>query len=80
MTMQKIKTTDVDRARDCVQWLIKNIGPETSVQGSTIRSEGWHLWTQVWQHGGRVDPPVYIIEVNDHVDEDTQLLFALKWS
>ena len=78
--MQKIKTTDVNRARACVQWLIKNVGPETSVQGSTIRSEGWNLWTQGSVTDGRVDPPVYIIEVNDHVDDDTQLMFALKWS
>ena len=78
---QQIKTTDVYRARDCVQWLIKNVGPETYVQGSSIRSLGWNLWTQgSVTPDGRVDPPVYIIEVNDHVDEDTQLLFALKWS
>ena len=78
--MQKIKTTDVCRARDCVQWLIKNVGPEISVQGSTIRSEGWHLWTQAATENGRSYNPTYIIEVNDHVDDDTQLLFALKWS
>ena len=79
--MQKINTTDVYRARDCVQWLIKNVGPETGVQGSSIRSLGWNLWTQgSVTPDGRVDPPVYIIEVNDHVDDDTQLLFALKWS
>ena len=77
---QKISTTDVDRARDCVQWLIKNVGPEEYVQGSSIRSLGWNLWTQGSVTDGRVDPPVYMIEVNDHVDEDTQLLFALKWS
>ena len=80
MTMQKIKTTDVDRARDCVQWLIKNVGPEVGVQGSSIRSLGWNLWTQGSVGAdGRIDPPVYIIEVNNHVDDDTQLLFALKW-
>ena len=78
--IQKIKTTDVDRARDCVQWLIKNVGPEEYVQGSSIRSLGWNLWTQGSVTDGRVDPPVYIIEVNDHVDDDTQLMFALKWS
>lgn len=79
--IQKIKTTDVDRARDCVQWLIKNVGPEVGVQGSSIRSLGWNLWTQGSVGAdGRVDPPVYIIEVNDHVDDDTQLMFALKWS
>jgi hypothetical protein len=78
--MQKISTTDVDRARDCVQWLIKNVGPEEYVQGSSIQSLGWNLWTQGSVTDGRVDPPVYMIEVNNHVDDDTQLLFALKWS
>jgi hypothetical protein len=77
--MQKIKTTDVNRARDCVQWLIKNVGPEVSVQGSTIRSEGWHLWTQSTPADEQSYNPTYIIELNDFVDEDTQLLFALKW-
>ena len=78
---QIISTTDVNRARDCVQWLIKNVGPETGVQGSSVRSLGWNLWTQCSVGAdGRIDPPVYIIEVNDHVDDDTQLLFALKWS
>jgi hypothetical protein len=77
--IQKIKTTDVDRARDCVQWLIKNVGPEVGVQGSSIRSLGWHLWTQATTEDGTYNP-IYTIEVNDHVDDDTQLLFALKWS
>ena len=77
---QKIETTDVYRAKDCVQWLIKNIGPEVSVQGSTIRSEGWHLWTSTISKEEFGYNPIYFIEVNDHVDDDTQLLFALKWS
>ena len=76
---QKISTTDVDRARDCVQWLIKNVGPEVGVQGSSIRSLGWNLWTQATTEDGTYNP-IYTIEVNDHVDDDTQLLFALKWS
>jgi hypothetical protein len=78
--MQKINTTDVYRARDCVQWLIKNVGPEEYVQGSSIRSLGWNLWTQATTEDGTSFNPIYIIEVNDHVDDDTQLLFALKWS
>jgi len=78
--IQKISTTDVDRARDCAQWLVQHVGQAVNVQGSSIQSEGWHLWTQGSVTDGRVDPPVYIIEVNDHVDDDTQLLFALKWS
>ena len=78
--MQKIKTKDVYRARDCVQWLIKNVGPEEYVQGSSIQSLGWRLWTQAATEDGKSYNPTYIIELNDHVDDDTQLLFALKWS
>lgn len=77
---QKIATTDANLARACVQWMIKNIGPETNVQGSTIRSEGWHLWTSTISNEHSNYTPIYFIEVNDHVDDDTQLLFALKWS
>jgi len=77
---QKISTTDVNRARDCAQWLVKNVGPEVSVQGTSIQSLGWHLWTQGSITNNKFDSPVYIIEVNDHVDDNTQLLFALKWS
>jgi hypothetical protein len=79
--MQKIKTSDVDRAMECAKWLVQHVGQTVNVQGSSIRSEGWRLWAQASVGAdGRVDPPVYIIEVNDHVDDDTQLLFALKWS
>ena len=80
LMMQKISTTDIDRARDCAQWLVQHVGPHVSIQGTSIHSLGWNLWTQGSVTDGRVDPPVYIIEVNDHVDDDTQLLFALKWS
>ena len=76
--MQKIKTTDVDRARACVQWLVQHVGPEVYVHGSNIQSLGWHLWTQATTEDGTYNP-IYTIEVNDHVDDDTQLLFALKW-
>jgi hypothetical protein len=76
----KIKTTDLDRAMNCAQWLVQHVGQAVNVQGSSIQSLGWNLWTQGSVTDGRVDPPVYMIEVNDHVDDDTQLLFALKWS
>ena len=76
----KIKLIDAVRARACVQWLIKNVGPVTGVRGSSIRSEGWNLWTQAPVENGKSYDPTYIIEVNDYVDEDTKLLFALSWA
>jgi hypothetical protein len=78
---QNISTTDLDHAMECAKWLVQHVGQAVNVQGSSIRSLGWNLWTQGSVGAdGRVDPPVYIIEVNDHVDDDTQLLFALRWS
>jgi hypothetical protein len=77
--MQKIKTSDVDRAMECAKWLVQHVGQTVNVQGSSIRSEGWRLWAQATTEDGTYNP-IYIIEVNDHVDTDTQLLFALKWS
>lgn len=76
----KIKLYDAVRARGAVQWLMANVGPVTGVQGSSIRSEGWNLWTQAPVENGKSYDPTYTIELNEHVDEDTKLLFALSWS
>ena len=79
ISMSKIIFTDSDHAIDCVKWTMENIGPKISVPGSSIRGEGWHFWTNV--------PPdiskeniTFTMELNEHVDEETQLLFMLKWS
>ena len=79
ISMSKIIFTDSDRAIDCVKWTMENIGPKISVPGSSIRGEGWHFCTNM--------PPdiskeniTFTMELNEHVDEETQLLFMLKWS
>ena len=73
----KFQTTDLEKARDIVQWLIKNIGPQTGGNGSVIRGEGWMFWVSI--------PiplePVICYEIDDLlVDEYTLMTFALKWS
>lgn len=79
MNINKITFTDLNRATDCLKWTMENIGPKIRVPGSSIRGEGWHFWTNV--------PPdiskeniTFTMELNEHVDEETQLLFMLKWS
>jgi len=79
ISMSKITFTDSDRAIDCVKWTMENIGPKISVPGSSIRGEGWHFCTNM--------PPdiskeniTFTMELNEHVDEETQLFFMLKWS
>lgn len=71
---QKITISDPIKARACVQWLIKEIGPVTrSGGGPLINGEGWNAWLNV-------DRPQLIVELDNVVDDDTQLLFALKWA
>lgn len=76
--MCRIKIDDLNRARDCVQWMIKHIGPQLPGNpGTVVRGEGWSFWSEVG------DPDVqYIIhiELNEHVDPETATLFMLKWS
>jgi hypothetical protein len=76
---QKIKITisDLNKAQECVTWLRKNVGPVLpGNSGTLVRGEGWQYWV-----GGKL-PELWsvTIELNEHVDDDTQLLFALKWS
>lgn len=75
--MIKFQTTDLDKAREIVQWLIKNVGPQTASTGSVVRGEGWMYWLSM------PDPfrPVVNYEINDAlVDEHTLMTFVLKWS
>lgn len=75
----KIKLQDAVRARGAVQWLMANIGPQQAgAVGTVIRGEGWKCWVHYNDRFG-YDMEFYI-ELNEHVDEDTKLLFALKWS
>jgi len=78
--MSKITFTSVQRARDCVYWAKEHIGPVMSNPGSGIRGEGWHCWTNIHATGSKFDKPTYTMELNEHVDVDTKLLFMLKWS
>ena len=75
----KIQITDLDRGRDIVEWLKKNVGPQLSgYPGTAVYGEGWSFWVNL---GHASAPPVVTFEINEeHVDEDTVLLFALMWS
>lgn len=74
----KIKITDHERASGVVQWLLDNVGPqESSTVGTVIRGAGWLIGYNFYFDSNL---PTYTIELDDNVDEETQLLFALKWS
>jgi hypothetical protein len=76
----KIKLIDAVRARDAVQWLMANVGPQQAgAVGTVVRGEGWQCWVKYYSDD-LTDLPEFFIELNQHVDEDTKLLFALKWA
>jgi hypothetical protein len=79
MTINKIIFTDLNRAGDCIKWTIENIGPKTNSPGSSIRGEGWHFCTNMPSDISK-ENITFTMELNEHVDEETQLLFMLKWS
>jgi len=79
MNTSKIIFTDFNRATDCILWTLDNIGPKISVPGSSIRGEGWHFWTNIPPDISK-ESITFSMELNEHVDEETQLLFMLRWS
>lgn len=73
----KLKFTDMIRGRECVQWLIHEIGPVTYGSGGpTIAGEGWNAVVGI---RGDADPVLWV-ELSEHVDEDTRMMFVLRWS
>jgi hypothetical protein len=75
--MTRLTFTDLERGRECVQWCIREIAPvEQSGGGNRITGAGWDAWIdQVYQKG-----LVLHVELNEHVDANTRLMFQLKWS
>jgi hypothetical protein len=74
----KIKLIDAVRARGAVQWLMANVGPQQSgAVGSVIHGTGWKCWVQL---NGRFGDMEFHIELDQHVDDQDVVMFALKWS
>jgi hypothetical protein len=61
---------------DVMKWLIEHIGPlDTRQPGIIINGEGWQIIPTFIN-----DKVHFFVEVNEHVDNDIALLFALKFS
>jgi hypothetical protein len=74
----KIKTDDMIRARDCVQWLIEHIGPQQpGVVGNVINGIGWQLRVL---DTTKTRTPTVEITLNHHVDEEDVTMFLLRWT
>ena len=74
----KIKFTDAVRARGAVQWLMANVGPQQPGEvGTVLRGTGWKCWVQPIGKSSE-DIEIYI-ELDQHVDDEDVVMFALKW-
>ena len=72
-----IQFHDADRARACVQWLIKNVGPQQpGVTGTMLHGIGWCTRIRLDYHAGCM----FEVEITNDVDEDTTMMFALRWA
>jgi hypothetical protein len=78
MSSAKIKTSDMIYARDCVQWLIKHVGPQQSgVVGTVVNGIGWQLRIL---DTTKTAMPTVEITLNHHVDEEHVTMFLLRWT
>lgn len=74
----KIRITDLDCARECIQWLIANIGELESNQGIVMRGVGWTanlLFVPDRDNIMAID-----VELSEHVDEEDVTMFMLRWA
>ena len=75
--MIRIQIDNLEKARQCADWLIKNVGPvKPGNSGTLVRGEGW----QYWVSGHAPEWWRVTIELNEHVDNETATIFMLKWS
>jgi hypothetical protein len=72
----KFRIKNLDRARECIQWLISNIGEIESNQGIIIRGVGWTANLVITPE----EFMVVDIELNQHVDERDATIVMLRWS
>lgn len=73
----KIQFHDAERARDCVQWLMKNVGPrQPGVTGNILHGLGWTTRINLDYYAGCM----FEVELTKDVDEHTVTLFMLRWS
>ena len=71
-----IRLHDPNNARACIQWLIKNVGPHRpGITGPVLHGTGWN--SRSWCNDTGC---MFEIEITKDVDEETAMIFALKWA
>lgn len=70
----KIQKSNVEVTANVLNWLVDNVGEMIPSSGTNVHGYGWTIRPNSYDN-------TYIIELDDHdVDDDTKLLFLLKWS
>ena len=69
----KIEKTNVEDTAKVLNWLVDNVGERLPNSGSNLNGVGWCIRCNTYMD-------TYIIELTEHVDEETQLIFMLKWA
>ena len=69
----KIEKSGLKEAAQVFNWLIEKVGPRLPNPGINVIGTGWSIRPNVIKN-------TYIIELTEHVDEETQLIFMLKWA
>jgi hypothetical protein len=74
--LDHVGTMDDGFIGDVIAWLVEHVGPlDTRHAGTIINGEGWQIIpTFIHNH------VQFFVEVNDHVDDETALMFTLKFS
>lgn len=69
----KIEKSGLKEAAQVLNWLVDNVGPRLPNAGINVNGTGWSIRPNVIKN-------TYIIELNEHVDDETVMMFALKWA
>ena len=71
--VMKIEKSNITETAEIMNWLIQHVGDRITSSGVNVNGHGWTIRPNVIQK-------TYIVELNPHVDDETILMFMLKWS
>lgn len=74
--LDHVGTMDDGFIGDVIKWLTENVGPmDQRLPGITINGLGWQIIPTFLN-----DRVHFFVEITDHVDDETALMFTLKFS
>lgn len=69
----KIEKSNIEETAKILNWLIENVGERLPSSGYSAHGHGWAIYPNSINN-------TYIVELNEYVDDETVLMFMLKWS